>query len=62
MSVAVLGRTRMGIFDRLRVRFRGESSGGYVCTLCGETFDEAAPVLCPDCRGYVVESDATGRQ
>ncbi|WP_167599386.1 hypothetical protein [Halorussus marinus] len=52
----------MGIFDRLRVRFRGESSGGYVCTLCGETFDEAAPVLCPDCRGYVVESDATGRQ
>jgi len=47
----------MGVFDRLRLRFRDESSGAYVCTLCGRTFEDEAPVLCPDCRGYVVDRD-----
>ncbi|WP_135852305.1 hypothetical protein [Halorussus salinus] len=27
----------------------------YVCTLCGARFAERAVVVCPKCRGFVVE-------
>jgi rubrerythrin len=27
----------------------------YVCTLCGARFAERAVVVCPECRGFVVE-------
>ncbi|WP_166035499.1 FmdB family zinc ribbon protein [Halorussus pelagicus] len=43
----------MGIFRRLAERRRGDDEGEYVCTLCGETFDSRAVVVCPECRGFV---------
>ncbi|UPV76084.1 hypothetical protein M0R89_08510 [Halorussus limi] len=45
----------MGIFRRLAERRRKGNGGRYVCTLCGATFEERAVVVCPKCRGFVVE-------
>lgn len=47
----------MNFVTRFRKRLRGESSGAYVCTLCGLTFEDRGPVLCPECRGLVVARD-----
>lgn len=47
----------MKFVTRFKERLRGETSGAYVCTLCGLTFENRGPVLCPECRGLVIARD-----
>jgi hypothetical protein len=47
----------MRLLSRLAQRRSGSGEGRYVCTLCGARYDHPAVVICPKCRGFVVERE-----
>lgn len=48
----------MNVFRRLVTKHEDAGESRYVCELCGATFDDAAVVVCPRCRGFVTKRNA----
>jgi hypothetical protein len=47
----------MRLFRRFAERRPSSKEGRYVCTLCGARFEDRMVVICPECRGFVVERE-----